>query len=74
MEYFPGHAKFTGPSEISVGDQQLTAKYILVATGTKPIVPQVPGKSYDNHVIYHATCKAHSCSYGNQAHHIPSAW
>ena len=47
MEYFAGHAKFTGPTEVVVGDQRLTATHILVATGTKPIIPQVPGESHD---------------------------
>ena len=44
MEYIAGHASFTGPKEVTVGDQKYTAEHILIATGTKPIVPDVPGE------------------------------
>ena len=50
VEYIKGHATFTGPKEVTVGDQTYTAEHILVATGTKPIIPQVPGESCDGHV------------------------
>ena len=44
VEYIPGHGKFTGPMEVTVGDNKLTAKHILIATGTKPLVPEeIPG-------------------------------
>lgn len=43
MEYISGHAKFTGPKQVTVGDEVITAERILIATGTKPIVPNVPG-------------------------------
>ena len=43
VEYIKGHATFTGPREVTVGDQTYTAKHILIATGTKPMVPKVPG-------------------------------
>ena len=46
VEYVKGHATFTGPKEVVVGDQKLTAKHILIATGTKPIIPDnTPGNS-----------------------------
>lgn len=48
MELILGHAKFTGPKEVLVNDVTLTAKHILVATGTKPIIPDVPGKYFLN--------------------------
>lgn len=38
---------FKSPKEVVVGDQVLTAEHILIATGTKPMVPSdkdVPGK------------------------------
>ena len=44
MEYVKGHATFTGPHEVKVGDKTYTAEHILIATGTKPIIPKVPGK------------------------------
>ncbi|XP_003383104.1 PREDICTED: glutathione reductase, mitochondrial-like [Amphimedon queenslandica] len=43
VELFLGHAKFVSPNEVLVNDVTLTAKHILVATGTKPIIPDVPG-------------------------------
>ena len=43
VEYISGHAKFTGPKEVTVGSEKLTAERILIATGTKPIIPNVPG-------------------------------
>ena len=49
MEYISGHAQFTGPSEVKVGDRTLTAKHILIATGTKPMIPpNTPGESLLN--------------------------
>lgn len=43
MELITGHATFTSPKEVKVGEETITAEHILIATGTKPIVPQVPG-------------------------------
>ena len=44
VEYIPGHAKFIGPKEVTVGGRKLTAQHILIATGTKPMVPKgTPG-------------------------------
>ena len=43
MEYIAGHAKFTGPKEVTVDGTKFTAEHILVATGTKPIIPSIPG-------------------------------
>ena len=43
VEYIPGHAKFTGPHEVTVDGVKYTGEKILIATGTKPIVPSVPG-------------------------------
>ena len=45
VEYLKGHAKFTSPNEVSVGDEKIPAKRILIATGTKPMVPEnTPGE------------------------------
>ncbi|CAI8021486.1 Glutathione reductase, mitochondrial, partial [Geodia barretti] len=46
VEYIKGHATFTGPHEVKVGDKTYTAEHILIATGTKPIIPKVPGHEY----------------------------
>lgn len=46
VEFIAGHATFTGPKTVAVGDQVYTAEHILVATGTKPMVPSLPGAEY----------------------------
>lgn len=46
VEVVRGHAKFTSSKEVVVGDQSFTASHILVATGSKPIIPNVPGAEY----------------------------
>ena len=38
-----GRAIVTGPNEVRVGERTITAKYILVATGGWPSMPDVPG-------------------------------
>ena len=46
VEYIKGHAKFTGPNEIVVGGEKIPAKRILIATGTKPMIPgNTPGEA-----------------------------
>jgi pyruvate/2-oxoglutarate dehydrogenase complex dihydrolipoamide dehydrogenase (E3) component len=45
VEHIHGHAKFTGPNDVVVGDMKIPAKRILIATGTKPMIPaNTPGK------------------------------
>lgn len=36
-------AKFTGPQTLAVGSQEVRAKRIVIATGSRPAVPPVPG-------------------------------
>ena len=38
-----GYARFIGPHTVAVGDQRLQAAHIVVATGTQPVVPDLPG-------------------------------
>jgi pyruvate/2-oxoglutarate dehydrogenase complex dihydrolipoamide dehydrogenase (E3) component len=38
-----GEAKFIGPQEISVGGKKLTAGKFIIATGSKPSRPPIPG-------------------------------
>lgn len=38
-----GYARFVGPHAVAVGDARLQADHIVVATGTRPVVPDVPG-------------------------------
>ncbi len=40
---FWGDAKLTGPNEIAIGDETVSAERILVATGGRPILPLIPG-------------------------------
>jgi glutathione reductase (NADPH) len=46
VETIHGHAKFISAKEVAVGDQILTASHILIATGSKPMIPNVPGAEY----------------------------
>ncbi|MDN5788217.1 FAD-dependent oxidoreductase, partial [Pseudorhodobacter sp.] len=36
-------AKFTGPNEVVAGDFRITARRYVVATGSRPFVPPIPG-------------------------------
>lgn len=38
-----GWARFTGPAQITVNDQQITARRFVIATGSRPDVPPIPG-------------------------------
>ncbi len=43
VEYVPGSAAFEDPHTLSVGDTRITAERIVIATGGRPIVPEIPG-------------------------------
>jgi len=43
---FHGTAKFVGPNTIQVGDQALTARHIVLATGARPQTLRIPGEEY----------------------------
>lgn len=36
-------AKFTGPRTVVAGDYEVTAKHFVIATGSRPFVPPIPG-------------------------------
>jgi mercuric reductase len=38
-----GRARFTGPRAVEVNGESITAERVLIATGTRPFVPDVPG-------------------------------
>jgi dihydrolipoamide dehydrogenase len=38
-----GSAVFTGPKSVKVGDQELSADKIIIASGSCPIIPGIPG-------------------------------
>jgi len=37
------HARFTGPTELQAGDATIRARRVVVATGSSPMVPPIPG-------------------------------
>src|SRR5204862_6441524 len=46
VEVIKGQAFFTGPNAICVGDRLLEAKYIVIATGSKPRPLPIPGAQH----------------------------
>ncbi|MBZ5564474.1 MAG: NAD(P)/FAD-dependent oxidoreductase [Acidobacteriia bacterium] len=42
---FHGRARFVGPQEVRVGEENLTARYVLVATGARPVTLHIPGEN-----------------------------
>src|SRR5436189_1926146 len=46
VEVIKGHAAFTGPNAIRVGDRRLEAKHIVIATGSKPRQLPIPGAEH----------------------------
>ncbi|WP_022669241.1 FAD-dependent oxidoreductase [Desulfospira joergensenii] len=43
VDCFQGRAKILSPFEVKVGDKTLTTRNILIATGARPMVPELPG-------------------------------
>src|SRR5690349_10653661 len=43
VEVIAGTARFAAPGVVAVGEQRLSARHILIATGSRPVVPRVPG-------------------------------
>jgi pyruvate/2-oxoglutarate dehydrogenase complex dihydrolipoamide dehydrogenase (E3) component len=37
--------RFTGPTTVAAGEQEITARRIVIATGSRPVVPPIPGLS-----------------------------
>lgn len=46
VEIIEGHAEVLDPHTVAVDGRKVTAKYILVATGSWPSVPKVPGAEH----------------------------
>lgn len=46
VDILEGHASVVDPHTIEVDGKNFTARYILVATGSWPVVPQFPGSEY----------------------------
>jgi pyruvate/2-oxoglutarate dehydrogenase complex dihydrolipoamide dehydrogenase (E3) component len=45
VDVFRGHARFLSPREVEVDGRRLAAKNFVIATGSRPAVPSVPGLS-----------------------------
>jgi mycothione reductase len=43
IDVYTDPARFVGPHVLKVGDQQLSADRIVVATGSRPLIPPIPG-------------------------------
>lgn len=43
VDVFLGEAQFTGSHTVQVGDTVLNAKKVVIATGSKPLIPPIPG-------------------------------
>jgi glutathione reductase (NADPH) len=46
VEYIQGAAKFVDPHTLAVGDEHYRAERIAIATGGRPMVPDIPGARY----------------------------
>ena len=43
IELFHGDARLAGPNTVAVGDRVLEARFVLLCTGSRPAVPDLPG-------------------------------
>src|SRR5690606_17000072 len=46
VEILRERATVLGPHEVAVGERRLTARHILVAVGSWPFVPDIPGREH----------------------------
>ncbi len=46
VEIMRGRATLLGPHEVEINKNKITAKHILVATGSWPVLPQIPGREH----------------------------
>jgi glutathione reductase (NADPH) len=45
VEYLPGRARLDGPGAVRVGERSLRAPHVVIATGSAPALPTLPGAS-----------------------------
>ena len=43
VDLFRGHGRLAGPGAVEVGGKRLTATHVVIATGSEPFIPPVPG-------------------------------
>lgn len=46
ITHIQGSASFVSAKTIQVNDQTYTAKHIVIATGSKPVIPEIPGAEH----------------------------
>jgi len=46
VQIIRGRAIVLGPNQVSVNGKQFTAKHILIATGSWPVIPAIPGRAH----------------------------
>jgi glutathione reductase (NADPH) len=46
IDTFHGRARFTGRNTLSVGDEMLESRYVLIAGGAEPVSLGIPGEDY----------------------------
>jgi len=57
-----GRGKLTGPQTVTVGDQSFTARRgIVIATGSKPAIPPIPGLAKVDFWTTHDVIQAKNC-------------
>lgn len=49
VEVISGEARFTGERTLRVDQRQLSARHIVIATGSRPVIPDIPGLSNINY-------------------------
>ena len=57
VEILTGKALLTGPQAVIINDRVITAERILLATGSYPVIPDIPGREF--------------CISSNEAFHLP---
>lgn len=51
-----GHGSFTGAKTVRVGDVEYTADRIIIASGSKPVIPSIPGLRESRAIITSTEC------------------
>ncbi len=46
VDYYQGKAEFVSDKVVVVNGEQLTAKQIVIATGSRPLIPEIPGLAH----------------------------
>ncbi|TVR02721.1 MAG: dihydrolipoyl dehydrogenase [Spirochaetaceae bacterium] len=53
IELIAGEAKLTGAHEVSVGGKKISAKFVMIATGSRP--KEIPGYEFDEELVLSST-------------------